>query len=78
MEIIRSMLMICFQKIKELCHKKSISFNRLEKECGLTRQIIEKWQTSEPSALKLAKVADYFDVSVDYLLGRTENPKVNY
>lgn len=29
------------------------------------------------SAINLAKIADYLDCSVDYLLGRTENPEVN-
>ena len=31
----------------------------------------------EPSASVLRDIADYFDVSVDYLLGRTDNPEVN-
>jgi len=26
----------------------------------------------------LIRLADYYDVSVDYLLGRTDNPKINY
>ena len=31
----------------------------------------------EPNASTLLALADYFDVSVDYLLGRTDNPKIN-
>ncbi len=29
------------------------------------------------SSINLAKIADYLDCSVDYLLGRTDNPEVN-
>ena len=32
---------------------------------------------SEPSADKIEKIADYFNVSVDYILGRTNNPEIN-
>jgi len=40
---------------------------------------IKKWETQEPSAIKIAKVADFFNISVDYLLGRTNDtsPPVN-
>ena len=31
---------------------------------------------NQPSAERLQQIADYFDVSIDYLLGRTENPKI--
>lgn len=31
----------------------------------------------EPVLAKLIALADYFDVSIDYLVGRTDNPKVN-
>lgn len=49
-----------------------ISINRLEKECGLTRGSMSKWDDHAPSAEKVKKVADYFGVSVEYLLhGKT-------
>lgn len=32
---------------------------------------------NEPSISRLILLADYFDVSIDYLVGRTDNPKVN-
>lgn len=31
----------------------------------------------EPAYKKLIALADYFDVSIDYLVGRTDNPKIN-
>lgn len=46
----------------------NISINRLEKECGLTRGSMAKWDKHAPSPDKVKKVADYFHVSVEYLL----------
>lgn len=46
----------------------------IEKEIGLTRGSLSNWKlgrTKQPSADALSKIADYFNVSVDYLLGRT-------
>ena len=39
-------------------------------------QFYEK-ATKEPTLSKLSALADFFDVSLDYLAGRTDNPKVN-
>ena len=33
--------------------------------------------TKEPTLSKIVALADYFDVSIDYLVGRTDNPKIN-
>ena len=35
-----------------------------------------QWKSSQPKADRLEKVADYFQVSTDYLLGRTDDPKI--
>ena len=48
-------------------HEK-LSINKLEQECGLTRGSMAKWDDHAPSPDKVKKVADYFDVSVEYLL----------
>ena len=63
------------EKIIALCGEHHVTKTMLEKECGLSQNSINKWATSKPSADALTKIADYFNVSVDYLLGRTENPK---
>lgn len=60
-------------KIRELCDKANITLNRLERELGLSKSSIAKWDTNAPSVDKVAKVAKYFDVSVDYLLGLVES-----
>lgn len=63
--------------IKQLCKKNNISITTLLNECNLTKSFIydlEKRLTS-PSCEKIAKIADYLNCSVDYLLGRTNDPK---
>jgi len=44
---------------------------------GITEQAYQKYEYAmrEPNHKTTIELADYFDVSVDYLLGRTDNPK---
>ena len=41
---------------------------------GISDRTLDNYKTSMPNADKLAKIADYLDCSVDYLLGRTADP----
>lgn len=59
-------------KIKALCAEKQITITELERLVGIGRSTIRNWDKSYPTTDKLQKVADYFHVSVDYLLGRDE------
>ena len=59
-------------KIKALCEEKQITITELERLVGIGRSTIRNWNKSYPTSDKLQKVADYFHVSVDYLLGREE------
>lgn len=64
---------VLYQRIKDLCERKGISIAKLETELGFGNASIKKWgNVSSPSVNKIIKVAGYFDVSVDYLLGRTD------
>lgn len=65
-----------FEKIKELADKQGISINKLEERLGYSRNTIYNLKTKKPNAERLAEIADYFNVSTDYLLGRTENPNI--
>lgn len=65
-----------FEKIKELADKKGISINRLEEQLGFSRNTIYNMKTKKPNAERVATIADYFNVSTDYLLGRTDNPRI--
>lgn len=62
------------ERIKFLCRSKGISVPKLEIELGLSSGSISKWDKSSPKADNIAKVADYFGVSIDYLLERDESP----
>lgn len=57
-----------YDKIKELCKQKGISINRLENECEFGNGTIRKWDTCVPAVDKVMKVADYFEVPIDYLV----------
>ncbi|EEO6565078.1 helix-turn-helix transcriptional regulator [Listeria monocytogenes] len=63
--------MTLLERIKELCKKRSISVKMLEENLNFPSNTIYQWKKRTPGIDKLQKVADYFDVSLDYLLGRT-------
>ena len=63
-------------KIKELCTKDNESISEFLLNCSLRKSFvydIEK-RNAKPSIEIIEKIAEYFDCSVDYLLGRTDNP----
>ncbi len=66
-------------RLKELRKNKGISQLRLATELNTTQNTISRYETGErePGIDELIKIADFFNVSVDYLIGRTENPKIN-
>ncbi|WP_375709062.1 helix-turn-helix transcriptional regulator [Streptococcus dysgalactiae] len=65
-----------FERIKELAKSRGISLGLLEEKLGLSRNSIYTIKNKKPSAERLQLIADYFHVSTDYLLGRTDNPKI--
>lgn len=56
-------------RVKQLADRKKISLPQLEQELGFGNGTIVKWDKSIPKADKLKKVADYFNVSMNYLMG---------
>ena len=62
------------ERLLELRKEKGISQATLAKQLQVSYAVICYWETdrSEPTAPNLVKIADYFNVSVDFLLGRTE------
>ena len=56
-------------RVKQLAERKKISLPQLEQELGFGNGTIVKWDKSTPKADKLKKVAEYFKVSMDYLMG---------
>lgn len=66
--------MTAFDRLKLLCEKQGISVNDLEEKLGIGRNSLYSWKKNIPKGTNLIKVADYFDVSTDYLLGRIDKP----
>lgn len=60
------------ERIQTLCIQKGLTLTGLERELNIGRGIIKRWASSSPNIDNIQKVADYFHVSIDYLLGREE------
>ncbi|HDR6285644.1 TPA: helix-turn-helix transcriptional regulator [Bacillus cereus] len=62
--------------IKNLCAQRTIALSALERDLEFGNGTIRRWDKTSPSAEKLQKVADYFNVTTDYLLGREQLNKL--
>lgn len=64
--------MLCAERIKELRLEKGISQAALAKAIGVSQKAVDFWEKgeNEPKASYILKLADFFGVSTDYLLGR--------
>lgn len=65
-----------FERIKDLADKHRISLNDLEDKLGISRNSLYGIKKANPKSDRLQEIADYFNVSTDYLLGRTDNPNI--
>ena len=65
-------------RLKEVRKSKGISQLKLAMDLNTNQNTISRYETGErePEINELIKIADYFNVSVDYLLERTNNPKI--
>ncbi len=66
-------------RLKSLRKSRGISQLKLALDLNMNQNSISRYETGEREAdyVTLIRFADYFGVSVDYLLGRTDNPEVN-
>lgn len=65
-------------KIKLLAKSKNISLKQMLEDCGIGSNAMSHLLHGKTMAFdSLARIADYLDCSVDFLLGRTNNPEVN-
>lgn len=65
--------------IKNMAKSRGVSVSKMLTDCGLNKNAVYTIQSSGyfPRVEALVKIADYLDCSVDYLLGRTDNPDIN-
>lgn len=64
------------EKMKALRKERKITQEQLANGIGVERSSIGKYETgTQPSTEIIGRIADYFGVSTDYLLGRTDTPK---
>lgn len=63
------------ERIKSLCKEYGISMNKLEETLGFGKGYISKLGNSTPNTTKIKKIADYFGVTVDYLMTGKDNLK---
>lgn len=64
--------MLTYNRIKELCKSKGVTVTGTEKELGFARGSLCKVDTNKPSMEKVQKIANYFNVSVEYLMTGTD------
>lgn len=65
-------------RIKSRCKQQGKSLGEVLSACGLGINTVSKISKgTDILTLNFAKIADYLDCSVDYLLGRTDKPEVN-
>lgn len=65
-------------RLKQIRQKKGISQLKLAMDLHTNQNTISRYETGErePGINELIKIADYFNISIDYLLERTDNPKM--
>lgn len=66
-------------RLKELRRAKRISQLKLAIDLNTNQNTISRYETGErePGITELIRIADYFNVSLDYLMERTDNPHIN-
>ena len=66
-------------RLRKLRRARNISQLKLSMDLQLNQNAISRYETGlrEADYATLIKIADYFNVSIDYLLERTDNPEIN-
>lgn len=69
-----------YEIFEQLCQKHNLSSYKVSKLANVTQTALSNWKNgkSEPSAKTLQKLADFFNVSVDYLLTGEEQNKDSF
>ena len=71
--------MTIYERIESLRKSQGLSQGKLEKQLGFSNGSISKWKNSTPKVERLQKLADFFGVSVEYLMtGKEDEQKEKY
>lgn len=62
-----------YEVFVQLLQKHNLTPYKVSKDTGISQSTLSDWKTgrAKPKVEKLLLIADYFDVSLDYLLGRS-------
>lgn len=66
-----------YTRLLELCNAKGVTPSRMATDCGMSRSTMGRLKTGERKSITISSaknLADYFGVSVDYILGNTDTP----
>lgn len=66
---------VLYDRIKLLAERQNLSIRRLEEKLGFGNGVINRWRKTTPGIDKIEAVANFFNVTTDYLLGRTNTPQ---
>jgi transcriptional regulator with XRE-family HTH domain len=67
-----------YDRIKFLANKRKLSLNQVEEQMGYSKNTLYKLKYQKPGTERLEQLADYFNVSTDYLLGREKAEEDQY
>ena len=65
------------ERLRELRKSRGIAAEKIANEIGASRRVYVNWEAgrNEPNIAQQIWLADYFGVSLDYLVGRIDNPR---
>lgn len=64
---------ILYDRVKCLCHEHGVSISKMESDLHFSNSSVKKWKGNcSPSVDKAIAISNYFNVSVDYLVGKTD------
>lgn len=74
--VLRVIAVILNQRLKSLRMKSCVTQKNIAEAIGVTVGNLQKFEygTARPKLENIIKLADFFNVSLDYLVGRTDNP----
>lgn len=68
------------KKFREIIQSRNLTPYKIAKDTGISQGLMAEYNRGEkiPTVNNLIKIANYLEVSIDYLLERTDNPEINH